>query len=101
MARIRTIKPEFFRHEVLFEAEKNSGLPLRIAYAGLFTAADRAGRFKWAPRALKLDCLPYDEVDFGAVLDALLEAGFIVRYEAGGESYGAIPSWHLHQVINN
>ena len=58
MARIRTIKPEFFRHEALFEAEQATGLPLRVAYAGLFTAADREGRFKWSPRSLKLDCLP-------------------------------------------
>lgn len=100
MARIRTIKPEFFRHEALFEAEQASGLPLRVAYAGLFTAADREGRFKWSPRNLKLDCLPYDEVDFAAVLEALAAAGFIVRYEIGGESYGAIPSWSSHQHIN-
>jgi hypothetical protein len=100
MARIRTIKPEFFRHEVLFEAEQQTGLPLRVAYAGLFTAADREGRFKWAPRALKLDCLPYDEVDFAAVLDALVTAGFIVKYAIDGESYGAIPSWKAHQHVN-
>ena len=101
MARIRTIKPEFFRHEALFEAEQASGLPLRVAYAGLFTVADREGRFKWSPRALKLDCLSYDEVDFAAVLDALAAAGFIVKYEIDGESYGAIPSWKRHQFINN
>ena len=100
MARIRTIKPEFFRHEALFEAEKKAGLPLRVAYAGLFTAADREGRFKWSPRSLKLDCLPYDEVDFGAVLDALCAAGFIVKYQIDGETYGAIPAWSAHQHIN-
>ena len=100
MARIRTIKPEFFRHEALFEAEQNTGLPLRVAYAGLFTAADREGRFKWSPRNLKLDCLPCDEVDFAAVLDALLTVGFIVKYQIDGETYGAIPSWSAHQHIN-
>ena len=47
MARIRTIKPEFFRHEALYEAEHETGLPLRVAYAGLWTAADREGRFQW------------------------------------------------------
>jgi hypothetical protein len=68
MARIRTIKPEFFRHADLYEAEKETGLPLRLAFAGLWTAADREGRFKWRPRELKLDCLPHDEVDFHACL---------------------------------
>jgi hypothetical protein len=101
MARIRTIKPAFFRHGALFDAEKASGLPLRIAFAGLWTAADREGRFKWQPRELKLDCLPYDDVDFSRVLDALVTGGWLVRYEVDGVKYGAIPSWKDHQVINN
>jgi hypothetical protein len=101
MARIRTIKPSFFRHGGLFDAEKACGLPLRIAFAGLWTAADREGRFKWQPRELKLDCLPYDDVDFSRVLHALVTGGWLVRYEVDGALYGAIPSWKDHQVINN
>lgn len=101
MARIRTIKPEFFRHEALYEAEKEALLPLRLAFAGLWTAADREGRFRWSPRQLKLDCLPYDDCDFGRVLDALMTRGFIVKYTIDGKEFGCIPSWHQHQVINN
>lgn len=101
MARIRTVKPEFFRHADLYEAEKETGLPLRLAFAGLWTAADREGRFKWKPRELKLDCLPHDEVDFSRVLDALSTRGWVVRYAVNGIEYGAIPTWGTHQVINN
>lgn len=101
MARIRTIKPDFFRHEGLFEAERETGMPLRVAFAGLWTAADREGRFKWLPRQLQLDALPFDDVDFSRVLDALLTRGHLVKYEVDGKVYGAIPSWHQHQVINN
>jgi hypothetical protein len=100
MSRIRTTKPEFYRHEGLFEAEKESGLPLRVAYPGLWTVADREGRFRWRPRELKLDCLPYDDIDFADVLAALEKAGFIVGYEVDGQRYGWIPSFHKHQVIN-
>lgn len=100
-SRIRTIKPDFFRHEALYEAECETGLPLRIAFAGLWTVADREGRFQWRPRILKLDVLPFDEVDFSRVLDALASRGFIVKYAAGGQDYGHIPSWTRHQVINN
>lgn len=100
MARIRTIKPEFFRHEALFEAEQADNLPLRLAYIGLWTVADREGRFKWQPRALKLDCLPYDVIDFSKILDALAVHKFIVKYEVDGEFFGFIPSWESHQVIN-
>jgi hypothetical protein len=101
MARIRTVKPELFRHEALFEAEQQSKLPLRLAYIGLFTACDREGRFKWKPRALKLDVLPYDQIDFSRVLDALVTHGFIVKYQNEGDEFGCIPTWSQHQVINN
>jgi hypothetical protein len=101
VARIRSIKPEFFRHERLYEAEKDTGFPLRVAFAGLWTSADREGRFRWSPRALKLDCLPYDEVDFSRVLDALVTRGFIIKYRVDDTDYGVIPSFTQHQVINN
>jgi hypothetical protein len=101
MGRIRTVKPELFSHEELYEAEIESGLPLRIAYVGLFTVADREGRFKWRPRTLKLAVLPYDEVDFSRVLDALMTRGFIVKYANETGEFGYIPSFSKHQVINN
>jgi hypothetical protein len=101
MARIRTVKPQFFRHRKLFLAEQESGLPLRVAFAGLWTCADRAGRFRWEPEELKLDCLPYDDVDFSRVLDALFTRGFVVRYASGGKLYGVVPGFKDHQLINN
>lgn len=101
MARIRTIKPEFFRHEGLYELERETGFPVRLAFAGLWSASDREGRFKWSPKTLKLDCLPFDECDFSRVLDALWTRGFIVKYALDGREFGHIPSWHEHQVINN
>jgi hypothetical protein len=100
MARIRTVKPELFRHEELFELEQNTGLPIRISFIALFTVCDREGRFKWRPRQLKLDCLPYDEVDFLKVLETLMLKGFINKYEVDGEFYGLIPTFTSHQVIN-
>ena len=99
--RIRTIKPEFFTHEELFDAEQEEGLPLRVAFAGLWCASDREGRFKWEPRRLKTLILPYDEVDFSRVLHALTTRGFVVRYASGTRSFGYIPSFLRHQVINN
>ena len=99
--RIRTIKPEFFTHEGLFEAEQETKLPIRIAFAGLWCVADREGRFKWEPRRIGVQILPYDAIDFSRVLDALVTRGFIVKYRVGNECFGAIPSFQRHQVINN
>ncbi len=115
MARIRTVKPGFFRHHGLFLAELEAGLPLRVAFAGLFTVADREGLFRWRPAELKLDCLPHDNVDFSEVLDHLKRHGFIARFcgstcthgrapvEEGactGE-YGFIPGFPVHQRVGH
>lgn len=99
--RIRTVKPEFFTHEGLFDAEKETSLPLRVSFAGLWCAADREGRFKWEPRRLGVAILPYDGIDFSRVLDALTTRGFIHKYTREGVDYGWIPTFTKHQVVNN
>jgi len=99
--RIRTIKPEFFNHEGIFDAEHETKLPLRLAFIGLWCAADREGRFKWESRRLKTQIMPYDSCDFSRVLDALTTRGFIVKYATESGEYGCIPSFNRHQVINN
>lgn len=99
--RIRTVKPEFFKHEKLSDLEKETGLPMRLAWIGLCALADREGRFNWRPRTIKAEILPYDEeIDFARILDALERAGMILRYEADGESFGVIPTFKKHQVVN-
>jgi hypothetical protein len=100
MARIRTVKPELFKHEELFDLEKSSGFPLRLSFIGLFACSDREGRFKWRPRALKLDIAPYDTFDFEDALNVLVTAGIVEKYEVDGECYGWIPTWSKHQTIN-
>lgn len=100
MSRIRTVKPEISRHELLFEAEKKTKLPIRFAWTMMFGICDREGRFRWRSRQLKLDVLPYDDVDFEKILNTFVEYGFIKKYTVDGEAYGCIPSWHKHQTIN-
>ena len=99
--RIRTIKPEFFIHADLHGAEVEFKLPLRLAFIGLWCAADREGRFKWEPKRLGVQILPYDQIDFSRVLDALATRGFIRKYCVDDKIFGVIPSFASHQVINN
>lgn len=100
--RIRTVKPELFRHSDLYDLEEETGLPIRVAFIALFTCCDREGRFKWRPRELKIACLPHDTLDFSRVLDALTTRGLLVRYAGSdGSEYGWIPTFTKHQVINN
>lgn len=96
MSRIRQVKPSFFKHAELYDAEVASGLPLRVAFIGLWTVTDKRGIFAWS-RNIKPDVLPYDPCDMLAVLDALAAAGLVVKYEVDGKSYGLIPTFGQHQ----
>ena len=96
MPRIRSIKPEFFRHETLQEL---GPVPMLI-FAGLWTQADKQGVFVWRPRYLHLDILPFIDMDFEAELEKLEEAGMIERFMECGKVYGYIPTFKNHQRIN-
>lgn len=95
MARIRTIKPEFFKHEDLAELQPIT----RLMFIGLWCQCDSAGRLEDRPKRLKADIFPYDEVDVDEMLDELHDYGFIVRYEAEGKKCIAVPKFLSHQRI--
>ncbi len=97
--RIRTIKPEAFTDEDLWDLEVETGLPIFRAFTGLWCYADREGRFEWRPRPLKAAVLPYWDGDVAAVLDALERGGFIRRYVIDGVTYGYIPGFLKHQAV--
>ena len=97
MARIRTIKPEFFTSESVLSVS-----PLaRLFFIGLWCEADREGRLKWKPKTLKFRYLPADAVDIESLSDELIEEGMINIYSVDGDEYCEIPSFTSHQVINN
>lgn len=97
MARIRTIKPEFFTSEDIV-----SLTPLaRLFYVSLWCEADREGRFEWKPKTLKMRYLPADNCDVVALGQELFDAGLVELYEAEGRTYAHIPGFTRHQVINN
>lgn len=96
MARIRSVKPSFFRHEKLQELGPLS----MLIFSGLWTQCDKAGRFAWKPRTLKLDILPFINFDMETELTKLAEAFFIVKYESQGEFFGVIPTFKDHQRVS-
>jgi len=101
MPRIRTVKPELFMHEGLFDLAQKHQLPLQLAFIGVILCCDKEGRFCWELRRLKATILPYYDVDMSEVLEIFVTHGFIRKYEHQGLWYGCIPSWSKHQVINN
>jgi hypothetical protein len=98
MARIRTVKPEFFRHEGIQDMAQRLGPHVMLVFSGIWCLADREGRFEWRPRQMKLDILPFLDFDMSAAMDALAEAKFLRKYSVGGNLYGQVESWSRHQI---
>jgi hypothetical protein len=99
VARIRTIKPDFFRSDDVAQLSYRA----RLTWVGLWTYVDDEGRGKDNARIIKGDLWPLeDEVthkDVEKDLGELSGAGRIHRYEVDGEKYLLILKWTDHQRI--
>jgi hypothetical protein len=99
MARIRTIKPEFFTSLTLAQVSRTA----RLTFVGLWTYCDDEGRGRDEPRLVKAAIWPLDD-DFGAEhveadLEELAAAGLIVRYTVEKSRYFQVRNWGEHQKI--
>lgn len=99
MARIRTIKPDFFRHEELQDLAKKHGLEIMLVFIGIWTQCDKEGNFLLNHRQLSLDILPFLKIDMEMVLDVLGRHKYILGYTKDGKEYGHIPTFKKHQMI--
>ena len=95
MARIRTIKPEFFHHKRLARCTPHA----RLLFAALMQLADREGRLRWIPMQVHGHAFPYESVDISALCRELETIGSVVRYEVGEDEYLVLPSFNIHQRI--
>ncbi len=93
MARIRTIKPEFFTSEDIVALQPFT----RLLYIALWCEADREGRLAWRPQTFKMRYLPADNVDIAALCDELVGRGLVKLY---GDGYAFIPKFANHQNVN-
>jgi len=96
LPRIRTIKPEFFKHEGLAELPHHT----RLAFIALLTLADCEGRLEDRPRRIKTDVLPYDDIDMNQVLEQLAGGNFLRRYSVQDLRVIEITGFKKHQRIS-
>lgn len=94
MPRSRSIKPAFFKNEVLAAMDPHT----RLLFAGLWTLADREGRLEDRPARVRAEVFPYEAIDVDAALCALEREGFIQRYEAHGGKFIQITNFGKHQT---
>ena len=93
MARIRTIKPEFFTSEDIVDMPYHD----RLLYIALWCEADREGRIVWKPRTIKMRYFPADDFDVAEACERLVSTGHVVLY---GDGLAYIPTFLDHQHIN-
>jgi hypothetical protein len=99
MARIRTIKPEFWRDESLASVSPEACL-LAI---GLLNHCDDEGYFNANPKLVESDIFPLRELKSKTtvLLQELCKIGYLVVFQGSdGKTYGSIKNFLKHQVIN-
>ncbi len=99
MAKIRSLKGEFFRNADVSRA----GFVAKTLAAGLICAvADDEGRFKAPADYLHGEVFTHDSVsveDVQTALERLDDVDFIRLYSVRGRVFGWLPTWNEHQRI--
>ncbi|MET8399603.1 hypothetical protein [Streptomyces sp900116325] len=99
MARIRTIKPEFFTSLTIADLSPEQ----RLTFIGLWTHCDDEGRAVDDARLIKAAVWPLDDraaADIESDLRALTESSLITRYTLNRKPFLAVNGWREHQRIN-
>lgn len=98
MARIRSIKPEFWTSEQVMECSTTA----RLLFIGIWNFCDDAGNHVASPRTIKANVLPADDIESSSVqglLDELYTNGLIDFYIVDSKRYLHVTGWH-HQRID-
>ena len=92
MARIRSIKPEYWTDEKIVHLPYEA----RLFYIGLWNFADDCGHVEDEPLRLKLQVLPNDDVDAKSLIETLVSVGLLFRLRG----CLVIPNFRKHQRID-
>lgn len=99
MARIRTIKPDFWRDDALSTVSAEAAL-LAI---GLLNHSDDEGYFQANPKLIEADVFPLRDLSSSTpvLLQELVDIGYIrLFFGSDGKSYGHVIGFTKHQVIS-
>jgi hypothetical protein len=96
MARIRTIKPDFWTDEKLTDCS----LSARLLFIGTWNFADDAGNLDRSHKQIKARVFPLDNVDCEPLLLELITQGLLIEYAVEGKQYLHIKGFEKHQLIN-
>ncbi|MGF6877388.1 hypothetical protein [Paraburkholderia sp. MM5477-R1] len=104
MARIRTIKPEFWTNPQVTRVS----FAARLLFIGTWSFADDHGNLPRDPEKLKMQVFPGDTIEVEPLLVSLIAQGLLTEYSVSApENFGSfaerflhIPTFTKHQLIN-
>jgi hypothetical protein len=97
LARIRSIKPDFWTDENLADCSLNA----RLLFIGTWNVADDDGNLERSARQLKAQIFPYDNIDCEPLVQELLTIGRLIEYEVDGKKFLHIKNFAKHQKIDH
>lgn len=99
MARIRSIKPEFWTSEQVVELSPTT----RLLFIGMWTFCDDRGIHPASCKTLKMEVFPGDDFtssDIEQMMAAIIQAGLVLEYQGiDGKYYWAVTGWDKHQKV--
>lgn len=96
MARIRSIKPEFWTDEKVV-----SLTPLaRLLFIGMWNFVDDEGRAEYSPARMKMQILPADSADISELLGEIRRENLIHVYEVDNKQYFQVCGFAKHQKVD-
>jgi len=98
VARIRSIKPEFWTSSKILECSTNA----RLLFIGLWNFSDDTGRHPWQLKQIKAEIYPGDpftENDILGMLSELSKNNLIMKYLVDSNEYLLVHGWD-HQRID-
>lgn len=96
MARIRSVKPDFWTDEKIVELD----MAARLFFIGTWNFADDNGNLQRSARKLKMQIFPADSIDCEPVIQSLIAHGLLREYSVNGDDFLHITGFRKHQVIN-
>lgn len=98
MARIRTVKPEFWTSEQVVECSPHA----RLLFIGLWNFCDDGGVHAASVSRLRMEVFPGDDFTLEQVkgwIKELLRVGLLEEYDVNGTVYWRVTGWK-HQKID-
>jgi hypothetical protein len=101
MARIRTIKPEYWVDQKIGKLSRDA----RLLFIALLSHSDDYGTVRSSPALIRANAFPYDEKltveEVKQWLQEVLDQGLLVPFEYSGESFYHIKNFGKHQKVDH